>query len=191
MSIDLGFGSSNWREEMMEYVYRRAESKGRIVRATLGEYSFEYALIFLSDDYESSWNGEKYAKESTTFWLNDYVETRAGGTNIPDRAFVFADSVPEEFRHFVGLHESIESHGKKHIEACRVDLSEAMRLGSVFPKYAVYLHELALASAARPADDETKGYFDRAIPDFTNQYSPNEYDAVEYIEMFYRMINHQ
>lgn len=186
--FDLGVG--NWKQEMLEYVYRRAVAKGKIVHAALGGYEFEYALIFTKDRYGTPWQGEEYAHPKTTFWLQDDVRLNYCGTNISGLIFVYGDSVPAPFRDYVGLHECVEARGGEHRDACRVELGEARKSKVFFARYAQWIHALALKSARKKKNEEaTKGYFDRAVPDFTTHFKPKQYGPVEYVEMFYKMIS--
>ncbi|MCX5750789.1 MAG: hypothetical protein NT099_03855 [Candidatus Saganbacteria bacterium] len=172
---------------MLKYVYRRAEAKGKIVRASLGPHRFEYALIFTSDGYGQPWRDEPYANALTTYWLRKDINKGAGGINIPGYAFVFGSNIPEPFRDYVGLHEHHESQGFSHIKACMVELSEARRNGEFYGKYASWLHGLALKP--KRGKDRTVGYFDRALPGFTAKYNPNKYLATQYVDIFYRLIS--
>ena len=175
------------KEAMLGYVYRRAKAKGKIVQAALGPHQFEYALVFTSDGYGRPWSDEPYANPLTTYWLCKDIKNGVGGVSIPGYAFVFGANVPDMFRDHVGVHEYHESQGSSHIEACLIGLSEARRNGDFYEKYAAWLHGFALKPKC--GKDITVGYFDRALPDFTVKYNPNEYSATQYVDLFYRLMS--
>jgi hypothetical protein len=188
-SIGLGLGKSNWNEEMWAYVYRRAESKGKIFSAIEGDYQFKYALILLRDGYGRPWKNERYAAKITTFWLKEEIKVRNPGTNISGHAFVFGDITPEEFRNVVGLHEYYESLGHEHAEACEVDLTHAKKQGGLFySKYAEWIYRLETDTVAIPNEGEQRGYFNRAISAFTEQYDPLKYEPVQYLDLFFQVL---
>jgi len=188
-SVGLGLGKSDWKEEMWAYIYRRAESKGKIIKATEGVHQFKYALILVEDGYGRPWKSEHYAMKITTFWIKEEIKVRNPGTNIPGYAFVLGDITPEEFRNMVGLHEYYESLGHEHAEACEVDLTQAKKQGGLFySKYAEWLLRFETDEVTMPNEGEQRGYFNRAISDFTKLYDPLKYEPVQYLDLFFQAI---
>lgn len=185
LNICLDPGPDNWQAKIFDYVYRRAQAKGKIITATLGKYTFEYALIFISDRYGQKRQNERFANRTTTFWLRNIIKIGTQGVSYNNQALVFGVNVPEPFRNLVGLHEHLEIQGKKHIEACFGDLTEARKNQTLFNQYTTWLHNLALTPKHPRSID---GYFDRAIPNWTSNYPAQNYTPSQYLDLFYEAI---
>lgn len=183
--MSMGFSHADWREQMWAYVYRRATALGKIVHARVDTTSFEYALIFTKDGYGRAWNDEQYANASTTFWIRDAIKIGSIGLNSGGKTFVLGELTPERFRDYVGLHEYVEAEGGQHIDACRAELAAVRKSEGLFPEYAIWLHSLAMK---RHRDPTVRGYFNRAVPDFTTQYNPRQFAPIAYVDMFYQII---
>lgn len=144
--LEIKVQSTDWHYEAGK-VYMRAIRDGRIIPAQVGEHYFEYAVLPRKPRGILS------------------VHSKVGFSEC-GLAFVIASHVPEEFRDYVGLHETIESRmsgkdNENHGTACKVELEEVFKEPTQFvERYARWL--LSIVKKDKPGNN----YFDRAIPGF-------------------------
>ncbi len=195
MHLSLSLGPSNWREIKFRGIYDMAKKKNRIIRTKLGLHEFEYALINPKDGYgrnRVSTTGERYrySGKTVTREILDSEKSNSLGINFSGCAFVFERVVPPDFIDYVGLHESAEAAGNPHVVACRADLEEAMKDPALFEQYANFLIGLAQDSIRkRESGGLSRGYFDRAVPNFTDVIKNSALSAVELVKEFKRQID--
>ncbi len=191
----MSLGPSNWREIKFRGIYDMAKKKNRIIRTKLGLHEFEYALINPKDGYgrcRVSTTGEcyRYSGKTVTREIISSEKSNSLGINFSGCAFVFERVVPPDFIDYVGLHEFVEAVGNSHVVACRADLEEAMKNPALFELYANFLMGLAQdAIKKRESGEPFNGYFDRAVPNFTDIIKNSTLSAVELVKEFKRQID--
>jgi hypothetical protein len=184
LSMNLELKQIDKEPIILKEIYDIAKKKNKIIQTTIGEYTFDYALINSKDKY----GNYKYFSDGKFCELEGYLRTeyiknsekdKRVGFGFNKNYFVLEKNLLRlDFAPYVGLHEYVENniYPYTHANACMVELGEVFKREDSFIKdYSKWITDEKLVS---------DGYFEKAAPKFIKMAKKEKSDPVEIIKDF-------